>query len=906
MLLRLTVLLCTASLTALAQPGCPPLAFQSASSINLTTPGGSHINLLREPNGTYTAYELADASPYRVIRTTSDFQKQLTACPPGPPATGLSPFVAPPQAFARTNSGYLFVQRSDMFSVQGNTPFTIDVAEFDTHLNLVSEALLPIPIAEAIAIADVNADGIPDILIGIISPGSYAASLEVLIGKGGVDFQTPVDYAIPGPSHLQSLVVGDLNGDHKLDVAVATDHVSIFFGNGDGTFQSENVAIDVHNYPPIYISRIISLAIADLNGDGKPDLAFTIAEESSLPYAMVSLASGAGAFTAPVLYSVAGTDSIAIADMNGDGIPDLVTSGVTILYGDGTGAFPKRRDYLVETSGSVILTDFNDDGKIDIVVGTGNPDLLSGTAIAVLFGRGDGTFAGPPVTTIPGRPAPTIPFLTSLSAADFNHDGIPDLVSSDSQGHINVLQGVGDGSFRIAFQYGFPTAIPYGIVTADFNRDGKADFAVAASDFTTSGSGYVYVFLGNGDGTFQSPLEAPAPLGAFSLAAADFNGDGKVDLAVVISQQGSASTDSVLIWLGNGDGTFHSSASYSAGPVAQNIAAGDFNGDGKLDLVVTNNGAYSNQNQDGNIELLLGKGDGTFTLSPGVPLTGGNQRGPYGLAVADFNADGHLDLAVTLSDSSHYQGGLAILLGRGDGTFQPPVSSSSGNVGVLAGDLNGDGIPDLMVTGSSLQQGTGYLLGVGDGTFQPETVFANYLTPLAAADFNGDGKLDIAGGLGANIATFLNLSHTQPLLSIVNAATFAAGPLAPASLATAFGKNLATSSGATVSIHDSSGATLAASLLYVSPQQINFLVPPATAPGTATITFTPTLGPPSQFLAVQIAPVAPALFSVGATTIPAAYAVLVTPDGAQTFEPVFTEQNGIPAPLPYLVRPPVQ
>ena len=897
MFLRLTVLLCAASLAALAQPGCPPLAFQAAYSINLTTPGGSHINLLREPDGTYTAYETADASPYRVIRTTPDFQKQLTACPPGPPATGLFPLGAPPQAFARTKSGYLFVQRSDAFSTQGNY-FAIDVAQFDAQLNLLSETTYPIFIVVAIAIADVNGDGIPDILIGKNSTTNQ--SLEVLLGEGGVDFQPPVAYLIASPPGIyagtQSLVVGDLNGDHKLDVAVATDHLSIFLGNGDGTFQAATVPF---NFPPNATS-IYALAIADLNGDGKTDLAFTIHDQNSIPNVAVALGSGGGNFAAPVLYPVAGTDSIAIADMNGDGIPDLVTSGVTILYGDGSGAFPKRRDYFVETPGSLILTDFDGDGKMDVVVAAGNPNVLSGTALAVLFGRGGEAFAGPPISLVPGIPAQNTS-IAALASGDFNHDGIPDLVSSDNAGHINVLQGAGDGSSRPVSQYAFPSdgQYPTAIVASDFNHDGNLDFAVVRSAYLASGSGSVDVFLGNGDGTFQSPLETSAPLGAYSLAVADFNGDGKPDLAVLVSQEGSGPADSVLIWLGNGDGTFHAAASYSAGPFAHALAAGDFNGDGKLDLVVTNAGAISNQNSHGNIELLIGKGDGTFTSAPAIPLTGENQRGPYGLAVADFNADGKLDLSVTLSDESNNQGGLAILLGRGDATFQPPVSYPSSSVAVLTGDLNGDGVPDLFITGSSDQPGTGYLLGVGDGTFLPQVNISLYLTPITVADFNGDGKLDIAGGtVSGGIATFLNLSHTQPLLSIVNAATFAAGPLAPASLATAFGKNLSAPSGATVSIHDSSGATRAASLLFVSPQQINFLVPAATAPGPATVTFTPTLGPPSQFLAVQIAPVAPALFSAGPTDLAAAYAVLVTPDGAQTFEPVFTEQNGIPVATP--------
>ena len=897
---RLSVLLWSASLAALAQPGCPPLSFQSAIPIYLTTPGGSHFDLLRETDGSYTAYELADLAPYRVIRTTQDFQKQLTVCPPGPPVAGLSPEIGPVQVFARTPSGgYLFVQTPGAFSTPPNSQ-GIDVAEFDSRLSLLSEVQFPI-YAQAIAIADLNGDGIPDIVIGTVASNG-PASLEVLLGKGGVSFQPPVDYPIAGSvnvqSDIQSLTVGDLNGDHKLDVAIASDFptnkISIFFGNGDGTFQNEAIPFTL----PANVNNLFALATADLNGDGKADLVFTVHDQTSIPHAMVALATGGGAFAAPVLYAVGGTRSVAIADMNGDGIPDIVTSGVSILYGDGTGSFPTRRDYLVDTAGSVILTDFDGDGKMDVVVGAGNPDLLTGTALAVLLGRGDETFAGPPVSAVPGIPAPDALF-TALSSGYFNHDGIPDLVSSDNLGDIDFLQGAGDGSFRPVFEYGVLAdgQVPSGIVTADFNHDGKLDFAVVRSAYISSGAGYVDIFLGNGDGTFRSPLKTPAPLGAFALTAADFNGDGIVDLAVLVSQEGTAPADSVAVWLGNGDGTFHSSASYPAGPFAHAIAASDLNGDGRLDLVITNAGTYSNQNRDGNIELLFGKGDGTFASAPAIPLTGGNVRGPYGLAVADFNADGKPDLAITLSDYSNYEGGLVILLGRGDGTFQPPIPCSFSAVGVLTGDLNGDGIPDLIVTGSGTSPGTGYLLGVGDGTFQPEINVALYLTPVAIGDFNGDGRLDIAGGtLPGGIATFLNISHTPPALSIVSAATFASGPLAPGSLATAFGKNLATSAGATVSIQDSTGASRMASLLYVSPRQINFLVPAATAPGPATVTFTPALGPPSQLLSVQIAPVAPALFSVGA--IAAAYAVFVTPDGAQTLEPVFTEQNGTAIPVP--------
>ena len=360
---------------------------------------------------------------------------------------------------------------------------------------------------------------------------------------------------------------------------------------------------------------------------------------------------GNGAFAPPATYAVGGSDSFAIGDMNGDGIPDIVTSGISILYGDGTGSFPQRRDYLQETDGNFILTDFDGDGKMDVVIGTGSPMLLSGTSLSVLFGRANQTFFGPLVSLVPGLPAPDNKII-ALAAADFNHDGRPDLVSSDIEGHLNVLQGANDGSFRPVFQFDFPAdiEIPYAIALKDFNQDGKLDFALV-------GSGSVEVFLGKGDGTFQTPLETSSPLGALSLAAGDFNGDRKPDFAVFVSQEASGTSDTVLILLGNGDGTFTSHGSYPVGPFAPGIAAGDFTGDGKPDLVITDAGTYANQNQDGNIVLLFGRGDGTSTPAPAIPITGGKARGPYGLATADFNGDGKLDLAVTLSDYSKYQGG---------------------------------------------------------------------------------------------------------------------------------------------------------------------------------------------------------------------------------------------------------
>ncbi len=213
---------------------------------------------------------------------------------------------------------------------------------------------------------------------------------------------------------------------------------------------------------------------------------------------------------------VGGYLSLAIGDLNGDGIPDIVTSGVSILFGDGKGAFPRRLDYLANSNSGVILADLDGDGRMDIVLGEGNPLTLTALEpLRVLFGWDNGTFFGPQISLIPA----VVP--QQLAAADFNDDGIPDLVYR-YDGTISILKGAGDGSFTPGFQYQFqlPT---YGnaVTIADFNHDGKPDLAM-----TTGSPSSVAVFLGKGDGTFELPRSTPAPAPSSELVAGDFNGDG--------------------------------------------------------------------------------------------------------------------------------------------------------------------------------------------------------------------------------------------------------------------------------------------------------------------------------------------------------------------------------------------
>jgi len=270
---------------------------------------------------------------------------------------------------------------------------------------------------------------------------------------------------------------------------------------------------------------------------------------------------------------------------------------------------------------------------------------------------------------------------------------------------------------------------PDSVAVGDFNGDGKLDLAVA-----NSGSNDVSVLLGNGDGTFQTALYSPlVGVNPVSVAVGDFNGDGKLDLVVV-----NSFSNNVSVLLGNGDGTFQTALDFDTGAGPVSVAVGDFNADGRLDLVVANFAA-------GNVGVLLGNGDGTF--QPAVNYGAGPL--PVSVAVGDFNGDGKLDLAVANQSAGNAGPSMVgVLLGNGDGTFQPAVEYGAGSdtdsSSVALGDFNGDGNLDLAVANSGSTNRVSILLGNGDGTFQSAVDYAGGSSLLAVGDFNGDGRLDTA------------------------------------------------------------------------------------------------------------------------------------------------------------------
>jgi dienelactone hydrolase len=329
----------------------------------------------------------------------------------------------------------------------------------------------------------------------------------------------------------------------------------------------------------------------------------------------------------------------------------------------------------------------------------------------------------------------------SAAVGDFNGDGKLDLaVANGNSNNVSILLGKGDGTFQTHVDY--PTgAQPSSVAVGDFNGDGKLDLAIANQNCASPpcNAGSVSILLGNGDGTFEPAMEfstGPAP---YSVAVGDFNGDGKLDLA--IANSGPPIPSDISILLGNGDGTFQPAVYYGTGSGTgpASVAVGDFNHDGKLDLAVAN---FSCGTPCGNIAVLLGNGDGTF--QPAVNYNAGKQ--PISIAIGDFNNDGNLDLAVGNASSSN----VSVLLGNGDGTFKAPVNYSvpSDAVSVAVGDFNGDGRLDLVVAAASCRGCTyvSLLLGNGDGTFTAAVNYAAGTNPnsVALGDFNGDGRLDIA------------------------------------------------------------------------------------------------------------------------------------------------------------------
>jgi hypothetical protein len=638
---------------------------------------------------------------------------------------------------------------------------------------------LPIGAVSTSTVGDFNGDGQPDLIYSpppIPTGSNQFATLTVLLNQGTATNPTPVVTSSLTCTSVTSLMVADMNKDQKQDVVLtcAEGFVAVLFGNGDGTFQK----------PVYYAVPTASVLIppTDLNGDGYLDV--TVSTPSSVIVLLNQGSNAAGDLSAATSYPAPGIQFrlIGAGDLNGDGKLDLlgVANQVTqtdgfqfITYlGNGDGTFQASQIQQTPFAGAAVIADVNHDGISDVVYIADAPAAGTPQTIQVLLGNSGGKFAlgsslsldpstnysflalagstsnngininlalGGPATTIllgDGKGGFTVGQTYAIAGSplqEIGRNGNTNLVFFTPSG-VTLLPGNGDGTFQ-----GLPNLPvgPTGFVSADANGDGLSDILYI------NGSGNLITALSRGNGTFSITNQAPATANEFLLAG-DFNADGHTDIVAILPNSSAIGDSQLFFYKGNGDGSFlPSSASVDLLTTgAIHAIAGDFNGDGHVDIVISTYATAPNQGQSGQALIFVpGNGDGTF----GIPvlfssLTSFNA--PSSLFSADLNNDKKLDLIWNGS----------IYLGNGNGTFLQQSLSLVGQP-LAVGDLNGDSIPDIVIQPAGIEDsapGANIYAGNGDGTFQSIPFFTTPSlpsgTPTTSAligDVNGDGHADL-------------------------------------------------------------------------------------------------------------------------------------------------------------------
>ncbi|CAF1367328.1 unnamed protein product, partial [Adineta steineri] len=607
----------------------------------------------------------------------------------------------------------------------------------EAHNSIISDSH-----PHSIAVADVNNDNLPDIIV----PHSGTSSLGIFLRQDNTTFRDQITYSTGSNSLPYAVCVGDFNHDQQIDIAVANygaNNIGIFLGTGNGTFMSQ-ITFSTGSSRPLWI------AVGDINNDQQLDIVVANYGTNDIG---ILFGDGLGNFATPKIFST-GYDSVpyslVVSDLNNDDKLDIIvanhgTNNVGIFFGYGNGSFEEQ--FIISTGYesqpySVAVHDLNNDTFMDIVVACSGLNTID-----VLLGFGNGSF------TIPYKYSTNVnSFPLSLVIGDFDDDTQLDIAVANYQSEsVGVFFGYGNGYFTdqlifFSVKYNFN---PYAIAAGDFNGDDRLDIAVVNYDYN-----YVDIVLTYRNYTFlnQNTYSTGIPSGPVSVAVADFNNDKQLD--IVVANYG---TNNIGIFLGYGTGAFLTQITYSTGDNSQPIAVtiGDFNNDKQLDIVVANSGTN-------NIGIFLGYSNSTFSSQ--TTYSTGDGSTPYDVAVGDFNNDGLLDIAV----ANYWGFNIGIFLGYGNGTFSSQQTYSTGNLSnpqsIAIGDFNNDSRLDIAVVNYWIAN-MGVFLGCGNGTFADQITYllpsATGPSDIAIGDVNNDNHQDIIITMtfGVNILIFFGYGN---------------------------------------------------------------------------------------------------------------------------------------------------
>ncbi len=561
-----------------------------------------------------------------------------------------------------------------------------------------------------------------------------------------------------GFNNTQTVVSADFDGDGDLDLAATqtpSNEVAVWLGNGGGAF---NPATTFGAG-----SEAFGLVSGDFDRDGDADLAVSNNTAGS-GTARVLTNDGSGSFAAgSAVTTGARSQHITAGDFDRDGDLDLATSNlnggagggsVSVTLGAGDGTFAAATEYPLGSNKGpqgIAAGDFDRDGDLDLVTANNFSN-----EVAVLFGDGSGAFGSQLDIAVGAEPS-------GIAVGDFDRNGNPDIaVTERLADRVQILLGNGIGGFPGGSNYA-TDGRPTGVTAADLDRDGNLDLVTANNFINNPNNDSLSVLAGDGNGAFGAPNNLIADFAARSVVAGDFNRDGKPDLAATAPNSGTVTTHPNTTTTGFSTGiSFALKVDTTTGAGTRGVATGDFDRDGRADVVST-----GTTNDD--ISLLTGNGDGT--LDAAVPFAMGTD--PVDVATADFDRDGDLDVVTANSGAMN----VTVRLGNGAGSFGSAVNYTLSGFpsGISVGDLNDDGDPDLVATNSA--PAASVLLGNGDGTFgaADDTTVGSNPSLLAIGDLDTDGDLDVvtANRGGGNLSVLLG-DGTGDLTTAVDYATAAA------------------------------------------------------------------------------------------------------------------------------------